>query len=69
MDVMSLNANDQCTRNDVYAAMCPCRDMLDLLANKWSALVIGVLEPGRRSDFVALNGDFEVVDVYRVREF
>ena len=30
---------------------------------------IGVLEPGRRSDFVALNGDFEVVDVYRVREF
>lgn len=46
MDVMSLNANDQCTRNDVYAAMCPCRDMLDLLANKWSALVIGVLEPG-----------------------
>ena len=43
---MSLNVNDQCTRNDVYAAMCPCRDMLDLLANKWSALVIGVLEPG-----------------------
>ncbi|ALN16748.1 cinnamoyl ester hydrolase [Acidipropionibacterium acidipropionici] len=24
--------------------MCPCRDMLDLLANKWSALAIGVLE-------------------------
>lgn len=33
-------------RNDVYAAMCPCRDMLDLLANKWSALAIGALEDG-----------------------
>ncbi len=37
---------DDCERNDVYAAMCPCRDMLDLLANKWSALVIGALEGG-----------------------
>ena len=37
---------DECARNDVYAAMCPCRDMLDLLANKWSALVIGSLENG-----------------------
>ena len=26
--------------------MCPCRDMLDLLANKWSALAIGALEAG-----------------------
>jgi len=31
---------------DVYAAACPCRDMLDLLANKWSALVLGALENG-----------------------
>ncbi|WP_199539087.1 winged helix-turn-helix transcriptional regulator [Desertihabitans brevis] len=37
---------DACGRNDVYAAMCPCRDLLDLLANKWSALAIGVLEEG-----------------------
>lgn len=37
---------DECARNDVYAAMCPCRDMLDLLANKWSALAIGALEDG-----------------------
>lgn len=36
----------QCERNDVYAAMCPCRDLLDLLANKWSALAIGALEEG-----------------------
>ena len=35
-----------CDRNDVYAAMCPCRDLLDLLANKWSALAIGALEDG-----------------------
>lgn len=26
--------------------MCPCRDLLDLLANKWSALAIGALEDG-----------------------
>lgn len=37
---------DACARNNVYAAMCPCRDMLDLLANKWSALAIGALEAG-----------------------
>ena len=32
--------------DDVYAALCPCRDVLEVLAAKWSALVIGVLEPG-----------------------
>lgn len=37
---------DACDRNDVYAAACPCRDMLDLLANKWTALAIGALEDG-----------------------
>lgn len=35
-----------CDRNDVYAAACPCRGLLDLLANKWSALVIGALDGG-----------------------
>jgi len=35
-----------CDRNNVYAAMCPCREMLDLLANKWSALILGALEEG-----------------------
>lgn len=35
-----------CERNDVYSALCPCRDLLDLLANKWSALAIGALEDG-----------------------
>lgn len=34
----------ECDRNDVYAALCPCREMLDILANKWSALAIGALE-------------------------
>ncbi len=37
---------ETCSRNDVYAAQCPCREMLDLLANKWSALAIGLLEDG-----------------------
>ncbi|GII57746.1 cinnamoyl ester hydrolase [Planotetraspora thailandica] len=38
----------ECGPNDVYAAACPCRDMLDLLANKWSALALGALEDGPR---------------------
>lgn len=38
--------DSSCGHNDVYAALCPCRDLLDLLANKWSALAIGALEPG-----------------------
>ncbi|GAB3255890.1 winged helix-turn-helix transcriptional regulator [Kineosporia babensis] len=32
--------------HDVYNPECPCRDLLDVIANKWSALVIGALEPG-----------------------
>lgn len=36
----------QHAHHDVYAAQCPCRAMLDLLANKWSALAIGALEGG-----------------------
>ncbi len=34
--------------HDVYLAMCPCRPLLDLLANKWSTLAIGALEDGPR---------------------
>ncbi|KAA0943128.1 winged helix-turn-helix transcriptional regulator [Streptomyces apricus] len=34
--------------HDVYAAQCPCRSLLDLLANKWAALAIGALEDGPR---------------------
>ena len=32
--------------HDVYSAGCPCRALLDVLANKWAALAIGALEPG-----------------------
>ncbi|RAG85575.1 transcriptional regulator [Streptacidiphilus pinicola] len=32
--------------HDVYAAQCPCRALLDLLANKWSTLAVGALEEG-----------------------
>jgi DNA-binding HxlR family transcriptional regulator len=28
---------------DVYLKACPCRDVLDLVANKWTALMIGRL--------------------------
>ena len=28
---------------DPYLAACPCRDVLDLVANKWTALMVGVL--------------------------
>lgn len=36
----------QHVHHDVYSAQCPCRALLDLLANKWSALAIGALEEG-----------------------
>ncbi|MET7685312.1 helix-turn-helix domain-containing protein [Streptomyces sp. NPDC005423] len=36
----------QHAHHDVYSAQCPCRALLDLLANKWSALAIGALEGG-----------------------
>ncbi len=29
---------------DLYSPTCPCRDILDLVASKWSALIIGRLE-------------------------
>ncbi len=32
--------------HDVYTAGCPCRALLDVVANKWSALAIGALEAG-----------------------
>ncbi|GAA2878018.1 helix-turn-helix domain-containing protein [Streptosporangium fragile] len=41
-------ATGQHDRHDVYAAQCPCRGVLDLLANKWAALAIGALEEGPR---------------------
>ena len=28
---------------DIYLRNCPCRDVLDLVANKWTALVLGAL--------------------------
>ena len=34
--------------HDVYLALCPCRRLLDLLANKWSTLAIGALGDGPR---------------------
>ncbi|GAA4194523.1 hypothetical protein GCM10022288_30120 [Gryllotalpicola kribbensis] len=33
-------------RGDVYSADCPCRDLLDVVANKWAALAIGALADG-----------------------
>jgi DNA-binding HxlR family transcriptional regulator len=39
-------SNGMHDKHDVYGQQCPCRDVLDLLANKWSALVIGALEDG-----------------------
>lgn len=29
---------------DLYSAECPCRDILDLVASKWSTLIIGRLQ-------------------------
>lgn len=31
---------------DVYLRQCPCREVLDMVASKWTALTIGALEDG-----------------------
>jgi len=31
-------------RGDVYSAACPTRQILDLIGDKWTALIIGLLE-------------------------
>lgn len=38
------SCDDAGHRGDLYSAECPCRDILDLVASKWSALIIGKLE-------------------------
>jgi len=41
--------SDRCDGpRDAYSAACPCRELLDLLANKWSALALTALEDGPR---------------------
>lgn len=41
--------------HDVYSATCPCRALLDLLANKWSALIIGLLDEHGPMRFTAVQ--------------
>ena len=41
--------------HDVYSASCPCRALLDLLANKWSALIIGLLDDRGALRFTAVQ--------------
>lgn len=43
-------------QRSVYSDVCPSRVLLDLLANKWSAMVIGLLERGS-ARFTALQQD------------
>jgi DNA-binding HxlR family transcriptional regulator len=31
-------------QHDLFAELCPCRSLLELLGNKWSTLTIGALE-------------------------
>lgn len=38
--------NGVITRGDAFSAECPCRELLDVVANKWSALAISALAGG-----------------------
>lgn len=42
METTSVSATPP--HGDVYSSECECRDVLDLVASKWSALIIGRLE-------------------------
>jgi len=41
---METTNSDRLLLGDIYSAECPCRDVLDLVASKWSSLIIGRLE-------------------------
>ena len=43
---MRTNNHIRESRGNVYSTDCPCRELLDVVANKWSALAIGALEDG-----------------------
>lgn len=45
---------------NVYLKMCPCRDLLDMVASKWTALAIGALE-GEPKRFGELKRELEGV--------
>ncbi|WP_211241328.1 winged helix-turn-helix transcriptional regulator [Pseudonocardia spinosispora] len=54
-----MSATDALSPRDVYSASCPCREVLDLLANKWSALALGALEDDGPQRFGALRTKLE----------
>lgn len=41
MSDVSVVAQEQ--QGNVYSAVCPCRDLMDVVASKWAALAIGAL--------------------------
>jgi DNA-binding HxlR family transcriptional regulator len=43
---MTVVAEELCGPRDAYRRDCPCRDLLDLIANRWSALTIDHLSAG-----------------------
>jgi|1186.fasta_scaffold785131_1 DNA-binding HxlR family transcriptional regulator len=43
---MSAQAENTCTVRDAYRQGCPCRELLDLVANRWTALIIDHLTQG-----------------------
>lgn len=43
--------------HNVYSDQCPCRALLDLLSNKWSALIIGLLEVRGPARFTELQSE------------
>lgn len=45
-ETTELLGTDEAELGDLYSDACACRDILDLVASKWSALVIGKLEEG-----------------------
>ncbi|MBH0009991.1 transcriptional regulator [Salinibacterium sp. UTAS2018] len=47
MNLDQSHEHDHIHVGNVFSATCPCRDLLDVVASKWSALAIGALLGGR----------------------
>ena len=43
---MNESHNNACTVRDAYRQDCPCRELLDLVANRWTALIVDHLTLG-----------------------
>ena len=56
---MTVKKNDVCLPGDVWSTLCPSREVLDMIADKWTVLIIHALSKGtlRHNEIARKLGD------------